>query len=142
MPEKVGPDNLPLINEFEADTALLLERLQNIELVRYYADMEGGRFRTKYGDWIDPQTGLTYDGITIPIGRFSAERFSDTVFDHIQKRGLDNVVIDLSLLSQGEVNTAKEIAEETLQHWRAIRPNDETPNIIWILPEHRQIGGE
>lgn len=97
----------------EEHAALRLE--QRVGLLR--------RDPTGTSDWIDAQ-GVTYDAVgPVPVGRLDVQAFLRQIDKHLQKRGLDKVVIDLTGFTAVERHAV-------FTHLRRLRPDERTRLIL------------
>ncbi|XLS30595.1 SpvB/TcaC N-terminal domain-containing protein [Flavobacteriaceae bacterium M23B6Z8] len=90
----------------EAETAANLEARTGRRLRRARRD--------EVGDWVDasPTSGRTYDAVgPVPAEHFDRVSFTNQITGHLQKQGLDRVVVDLSGLADNSVRDVRAFVE-------------------------------
>jgi hypothetical protein len=95
----LGTDPAKGYSPIEESQAQTLERKIGKQLVR--SEHVGA-------DWIDPQTGRTYDAIgTGPEKYFDLDSFKDQLRRHVREKGNDMTVVDLSQLTGDNLKNAR-----------------------------------
>src|SRR5690606_33169666 len=89
QPERGYPD--PANKPHELRTKARFEQQENIT-VRPLNEIEA---YDKFGDWIDPFTGKTYDACTITAEHFDIRNAQNSINQHWKKQAVDYIILDI-----------------------------------------------
>lgn len=117
----------PLRRDLEANSALRIEMVENIQLERSSDEAFDWRGRRADG------TIITYDAITPPSEHFYRNSPRGSIREHI-KQGLDVFVIDVTDLTDAQIADMRRYVTEEIGAFSQGRPDVSVPRILWILP--------